>query len=52
MSNLNRIKVVLVEQQKVNGWQNKWVNQLAQSANGVVTPVSQIWRHWIRLLHY
>lgn len=35
MANLNRIKAVLVEQQKkqVNGLQNNWVNPLALSAN-------------------
>ena len=53
MANLNRIKVVLVEQQKTGKWlANKWKNPLAQSANGVATPVSQTWQHWIKLLHY
>ena len=42
MANHNRIKVVLVEQQKTGKWlANKWKNPLAQSANGVVIPVNQ-----------
>ena len=46
MANLNRIKVVLVEQQKTgNGWLSNWANPLAQSANGAVIPFSQTWQH-------
>ena len=50
---INRLKLVLAENRRTNKWwQNKWKNLLAQSVNGVVTPVSQTWLHWIRLLHY
>lgn len=46
MANLNRIKVVLVEQQKqVNGWLNNWGNPLVQSVNGVAILFSPIWLH-------
>ena len=45
MANLNRIKVVLVEQQKTGKWlAEQMENPPAQSANGVATPVSPIWR--------
>ena len=53
MANLNRIKVVLVEQQKTGKWlAGNWANPLAQSANGVATPSNPIWLHWIKLPHY
>lgn len=49
---INRLKLVLAENRRTNRWwQNKWENPLVQSVNGVVTPVSLIWRHWIKLLH-
>ena len=44
MANLNRIKVVLVEQQKTGKWLAEQMgNPLVQSVNGVATPVSPIW---------
>ena len=44
MANLNRIKVVLVEQQKTGKWLAEQMGRSpAQSANGVATPVSLIW---------
>lgn len=50
---INRLKLVLAENRRTNRWwQNKWENLLAQSANGVVTPVSPTWLHWIKLPHY
>ena len=53
MTNLNRIKVVLVEQQKTGKWLAEQMgNPLVQLVNGVVTLVNQIWLRWIKLLHY
>ena len=50
MANHNRIKVVLVEQQKTGKWlANKWKNPLAQSANGVAMFLNHLWRHLSRL---
>lgn len=53
MTNLNRIKVVLVEQQKIGKW---LAEQMGKSActvsNGVATPVSLTWLHWTKLLNY
>ena len=43
---------LLNSKRQVNGWQNKWENPLAQSANGVAIPVSQTWLPWEKLQHY
>lgn len=50
---INRLKLVLAENRRTNRWwQNKWENPLVQLANGVATPVSQIWLPWEKLRHY
>ena len=50
---INRLKLVLAENMRTNKWwQNKWENPLVQLANGVATPVSQIWLPWEKLRHY
>ena len=44
MENLNRIKVVLVKQQKTGKW-------LAEQMGKSACTVSPIWPHWIKSPH-
>ena len=50
MANFNRIKVVLVEQQKTGKW---LAEQMGKSACTVSKWCSsQTWLHWTKSLHY